>query len=356
MAAPRSYASPEALPEADRADECTHPREIYDLIGHSQAETQFATMLEAGTLHHAWLIHGPGGIGKATLAYRMIRRILGGQPQSPGTLDVPETDPVARRIQSLGHGDFLLIRRPWDEKSKKLRSDIPVSEARKIGQFFSRKPSEGGWRVCLIDSIDDMNRNAANSVLKTLEEPPDKALLILLSKAPGRLLPTIRSRCLSLPLHAVNTDELQSWLETQISADGQMIEAAIRLASGAPGKALAYVRNSDAVLKPLAQFMASLPRSSTAQAHRISDALSPVKMLVARELFWDGLNSILHDQAIYASIGDWQGPFNPMNLHRHPDEWIKIRSDIDSLHNRQKALNMNAKQVLLEALLLIGTR
>ena len=186
-------ASTDALPEADRADGCPRPREVYSLVGHEDGEAKFASMFNNNTLHHAWLISGPTGIGKATLAYRMIRKVLGGQPQTADKLDVSSADPIARRVQSLGHGDFLLIRRPYDQKTKKLRNEIPITEARRIGDFFSRKAAEGGWRVCLIDSIDEMNRNATNAVLKTLEEPPEKALLILLSNAPGRLLPTIRS-------------------------------------------------------------------------------------------------------------------------------------------------------------------
>ena len=342
------------IPQSDQAQGCASPREVYDLIGHAQAERQFADMLTANTLHHAWLISGPAGIGKATLAYRMIRTVLGGVPLTSGRLDVTANDPVAQRVQSLGHGDFLLIRRPWDEKTKKLRSDIPVSEARKIGHFFAKKPSEGGWRVCLIDSMDEMNRNAANAVLKTLEEPPDKALIILLSRTPGRLLPTIRSRCLSVPLQSVDETELRHWLAGQVSAADEDIEAAIKLAGGAPGRALAIVRNADTVLRPLRQFMARFPRSGTDLAHSISDALSPIKMRIEREIFWDCLGAILYAQSIYAATGEWRGPYAPISLHRPPVTWIDLREKISALRRSQETLNMNAKQVLLESLLLIG--
>ncbi len=131
------------LPEADRADGCAHPRNVYKLIGHQQAQRRFVQAFEAGNLHHAWLISGPKGIGKATLAYRAIRRVLGGVPETSAGLDIPESDPVARRIASLGHGDFLLIRRPYDDKSKKLKSEIPVALTRTVRTFFSKKPAEG---------------------------------------------------------------------------------------------------------------------------------------------------------------------------------------------------------------------
>jgi len=112
-------ADTEPYPEADRADGCPRPRDVYALLGHRDAGTRFAKLFDNDNLHHAWLISGPKGIGKATLAYRMIRTVLGGQPQNVGKLDVPASDPVAQRVQSLGHGDFLLIRRPYDQKTKK---------------------------------------------------------------------------------------------------------------------------------------------------------------------------------------------------------------------------------------------
>ena len=353
-------ASTDFTPEADKADGCPRPRDVYSLVGHKDEEAKFASMFTGDTLHHAWLLNGPKGIGKATLAYRMIRRVLGGMPETDGTLDVPHSDPIAQRVQSLGHGDFLLIRRPYDQKTKKLRAEIPITEARKIGDFFSRKASEGRWRVCLIDSIDEMNRNATNAVLKTLEEPPEKALLILLSSAPGRLLPTIRSRCMSLPLRPVADADLRSWLSERSSGvSPDDIEAAVFLANGAPGKAFAYIQNADTVLRPLARFMSGFPRQNPAVLHSISDTLSLVKNKVSHDLFWDGLQSILHAQAIYAATGEWAfgesgSAFAPIALQRGAEEWAKIRKELDDIRLAGAGLNMNKKNVLLQGLIRIG--
>ena len=343
-----------AAPEADRADGCPHPREVYSLVGHKDAEQRFAGLYEQDKLHHAWLISGASGIGKSTLAYRMIRRVLGGLPQMQGRLDVPPTDAAAQRIQSLGHGDFLLIRRPYDIKTKKLRAEIPVTEARKISEFFSRKPSEGGWRVCLIDSIDEMNRNASNAVLKTLEEPPEKALIILLSKAPGRLLPTIRSRCMDLSLRAVPDAELRPWLADKIGTEGADIDAAIKLAKGAPGKAYALAQSADTVLKPLSNFISSFPRTNPRMAHSISDMLSLQKAGVAHDLFWDALGDIIYAQAVYAGTGEWESAFAPIALERSPDEWMDLHSELKNMRLAQAGLNMNKKTVLLQALTMVG--
>ena len=343
-----------ANPQADKADNCPHPREVYTLIGHQKAERHFATLLDKKTLHHAWLISGASGIGKATLAYRMVRRVLGGQALTPGCLDVPEHDPVAQRVQSLGHGDFLLIRRPYDEKTKKLRSGIPVSETRKMRDFFSRKASEGGWRVCLIDSIDEMNRNSANAVLKTLEEPPDKALIILLSKAPGNLLPTIRSRCMNMQLRPVDKPILATWLAGKTNVDDADIKDAVQLSKGAPGKAYALAQNADMVLRPLRNFMESFPKTSPHTAHIISDLLAVQKANISYGLFQDSLLDILYAQAIYASTGEWESAFHPIALERQPEEWLNLHTALKNQFAAQAGLNMNKKTVLLQSLLQVG--
>lgn len=342
-------------PEADRADGCAHPREVYDLVGHDSAERLFAKQFSENKLHHAWLINGPKGIGKATLAYRMIRTVLGGMPATQGLLDVPLHDEKAQRIQSLGHGDFLLVRRPYDEKTKKIRAEIPIAETRKISTFYSRMASEGGWRVCLIDTIDEMNRNATNAVLKTLEEPPEKALIILLSKAPGRLLPTIRSRCLNLPLRPVPTTDLQSWLRSKCEADETDIAAAVYLAKGAPGKALSLVQNADTVLKPLQRFLEGFPKDNLRTFHAISDTLASPSAVLSYDLFWDSLDELVGAQAVYAATGEWNSAYGPISLQKSPSAWIELKSDLNNMRLAQAGLNMNKKTVLLNAFSQFGT-
>ncbi len=342
--------------QADTEAGCPHPREVYSIIGHGEEEKKLARLFANNELHHAWLISGTKGIGKATLAYRLVRTVLGGNPDTNGRLDVPQNDAVAQRVQSLGHGDFLLIRRPYDEKSKKLRTEIPISEARKISEFFSKKASEGGWRICLVDNMDEMNKNAANAVLKILEEPPEKCLLILLSNSPGRLLPTIRSRCMSLHLRPISDKDLMLWLADKQQADAEDIEAAIKLSSGAPGKAFAYLQSRDIVLKPLKIFIDSFPKSNTAIAHRLSDQLAGISQDKAYDLFWEALMINLQKQAIYSATADWEGAYKPIALAKPVEEWTRIRSELINLRSARSGLNMNKKQILLQALLNIGAR
>lgn len=342
------------IPEPDKAPGCAHPKDVFDLIGHQQAEINLANLINANSLHHAWLISGPKGVGKATLAYRMIRRVLAGQAQSENRLDVPAQDPVAQRISSLGHADFLLIRRPYDEKTKKSKSEIPVGEVRKIPQFFSKKPAEGGWRVCLVDSADEMNRNATNALLKTLEEPPDKSLIILISKTPGRLLPTIRSRCKLLQLTGVESQDLQSWLESKTNVDQEDMQNVLALAGGIPGLALSLVQHIDTVLRPLLKYLESFPRPDLSLAHRISDSLAPVGAQESYELFWEILDKTITAQAVYAATGDWSLPNAPLALQHPVTYWLNLQQDIQSTQMAQTALNMNKKTVLLDTLLRLG--
>ncbi len=338
------------FPQADKATGCLHPRETYNLIGHNQAELVFLRAIRSDKLHHAWLLTGQKGVGKATLAYRMIRTILGGQSRLETSIDVTEQDPVAQRIQSLGHGDFFLLRRPYDHKSKKLRSEIPVAETRKLQDFFSHKASEGGWRVCLVDSMDEMNRNAENGILKILEEPPEKSIIILLSSAPGRLLPTIRSRCQILSLRPVSLEDIASWLRSLDKWDDELIGSASQLSRGAPGKALALMQNADDVLKPLQLFLKSLEKGDARVDQKLANTLSGNGFSLQRQLFWDALEDILHAQAIYSLTGEWQGAFGPMSASKTPSTWQRLWQQVGHFKSRESAINMDKKTVMQDVL------
>lgn len=339
------------LPQADKAAGCPHPRETYDLIGHKDAETKFVNGHNRGRLHHAWLLSGSQGVGKATLAYRMARRILGAKSLLEDTLDVPASDPVAQRIESQGHGDLFVLRRPYDFKTKKLRSEIPVNETRRMADFFAHKPAEGGWRVCIVDSLDEMNRNSENAILKSLEEPPAQTILILIAHNPGRLLPTIRSRCLNLQLRPVPKDELKPWLRRMRSelADG-VTDAAVHLSRGGPGRAIALAANSDGVLKPLTQFLASLGKSDARLDQAIAGQLSAKTKRSERQLFWEALQDMLQAQARFTMTGDWQSAFKPFPVTKTPENWQDLWAKCIHLQNREQALNMDKKAVMYDVL------
>jgi len=347
----RTIENAEALPEADRADGCPHPREVYTLLGHEDAETRFLKAMRSGRMHHAWLLSGPKGIGKATLAYRMARKLLGGQSLLSGSLDIPATDEVAQRVEALTHGNLFVLRRPYDPKLKRFRQDIPVDHVRKVSGFFQETAAETGtWRVCIIDSADELNRNSENAILKLLEEPPNNTLFILVSSAPGRLLPTIRSRCMGLELRAVPGSQITGWLSEHGRGSPDLIDAAVRLSRGAPGKALAFVQNADVVLRSISDFVQSLGRTAPDIDMTIAKRLAEKRNAISRDLFWDGLDDTVHANAIFAATGSYAGPFSPANLKRSPKVWQANHTRLREVRRTETAINLDKTAAMFELL------
>ncbi|MCK0139279.1 DNA polymerase III subunit delta' [Aliiroseovarius sp. F47248L] len=237
----------EDIPESDRIDGAPHPREASRLIGQDAAEAAFLRAYTSDRLHHGWLITGPRGVGKATLAWRIARFLLATPPDdggmfaapTPTSLDVPDDHPVARRVRVLSEPGLFLLRRPWDEKNKRLKGDITVDEVRKLKHFFAMSSAGGGRRVVIVDVADEMNTSAANALLKLLEEPPKGAVLLLISHQPSRLLPTIRSRCRELrlaPLAPEDLAQIMAGLDETPSAEDTLRLG--ELAVGSAGDAL----------------------------------------------------------------------------------------------------------------------
>jgi DNA polymerase-3 subunit delta' len=186
------------------------PRANPHFAGHAGAVAALHHGASAGRLHHGWLISGAPGIGKATLAYRFARWLLAGAASAD--LSVPEREPVFRRVAAGSHPDLFTIERRVNEKTDKLQTEIVIGTIREAVRFIHHTPAEGGWRVLIVDGAEDMNPNAANALLKILEEPPARAILLMTSAAPGRLLPTIRSRCRALPLGKLEDAEVAALL------------------------------------------------------------------------------------------------------------------------------------------------
>jgi DNA polymerase-3 subunit delta' len=175
------------------------PRANPILLGHTEAEATILDAMRAGRMHHAWLITGPEGVGKATLAYRFARRLLAGRA-AEDSLALDPANTVFRRVAAGSHADLKTIERVVNDKTKRMQAQIPVEKVREINGFMSLTPAEGGWRVVVVDGAEELNQASANALLKILEEPPPRAILLLVCAAPGRLLPTIRSRCRRLRL------------------------------------------------------------------------------------------------------------------------------------------------------------
>lgn len=207
--------------------------ELGNVVGHAAAKREFLSAVDSGKLHHGWLLRGPRGVGKARLAMQFAMHLLG---NGDGKLSANAETAVGRLIAAGSHPDFRIVRRPIDDKGKQ-KSEIPVDSVRELSEFFAMRPAMGGWRVAIVDAVDDMNRHGENAILKTLEEPPNRAVLFLISHGEQLLLPTVRSRCRVLRCGALNEHDTLSAL-AHAGVTGSRADEIARIAPGRPGRAL----------------------------------------------------------------------------------------------------------------------
>ncbi|MDP2410513.1 MAG: DNA polymerase III subunit delta' [Pseudolabrys sp.] len=258
------------------------PRETLVLFGQAEAERALLDAYKSGRSPHAWLIGGPPGIGKATLAYRFARFVLAHpDPQSPAvqaatTLAVDPAHPVAHRIAAQAQGDLLVLERTINEQTGKLYTVIRVDDVRRTVSFFGSTPGEGGWRIAIVDAVDDLQREGANALLKVLEEPPARTLLLLISHAPGRELPTIRSRCRRLLLRPLGAADaaLAAAAATGRAADGDDVVQAAAAAEGSVSRALSLLDGPALALRQrVLDLFDQLPSPDPRALHALGDAL-----------------------------------------------------------------------------------
>jgi DNA polymerase-3 subunit delta' len=271
------------LPEPDRVEGAPHPRETVQLFGQGTAEAEFLDAFNTGRLHHGWLITGPRGVGKATLAWRIARFLLAtplvqeeglfGAPPPPATLDIAPDHPVSRRLQALSDPGLFLLRRGPTDKGDRLAAEIRVSEVRRLGNFFALSAADGGRRVVIVDAADDLNTQAANAILKMLEEPPARTVMLLVSHQPSGLLPTIRSRCRTLRLAPLGPLDIAQALEQAGIAPEGDPAALAELSGGSVGAAVRLLNLGGLKLySELVGLMESLPRLDRPRALRLAEA------------------------------------------------------------------------------------
>ena len=258
------------------------PRETAALFGHAEAEQALLASYQSGRVPHAWLIGGPPGIGKATLAYRFARFVLAHpdpaapEVQQAGSLALDPEHPVARRVAAQAQGDLLVLERVLNEQTGKLYTVIRVDDVRRTVSFFGSTAGEGGWRIAIVDAVDDLQREGANALLKVLEEPPERALLLLVSHAPGRELPTIRSRCRRLllrPLAESDVAQAAAAATGRVPGESDVQEAA-RAAGGSVGRALSLLDEGARGLRQrVLELFAQLPEPDPRALHALGDAL-----------------------------------------------------------------------------------
>lgn len=348
------------------------PRDNPGLVGQDAAENAFLQAWESGRLAHAWLLTGPKGIGKATLAFRIARFVLAGGGESSGgglfgdaapstSLGMAPDHPVFRRISSGGHADFKLIERGWaDDKQSKRKSEITVDDVRDVGAFMSLTAAEGGWRVVVVDAADEMNRNSANAILKVLEEPPKHALMLLVGHSPGRLLPTIRSRCRRLTLPPLSRDTVIDLLRQHhpdMPADA--LQGLAALADGSIGRALAlHEQGGMDLYGAMVGLLNGLPKLPGSALHDFAEKIGRQADSVALfgELFagWlaQGARRVAGGQGaeVVAGEGELQRRLvSRVGLER----WTALWERVSGLFERADAVNLDGKQVILNAFLAV---
>jgi DNA polymerase-3 subunit delta' len=327
---------------SDDAD-IPHPRQTLSLYGHAEAEQAFLEAYRASRMPHAWLIGGPRGVGKATLAYRMARFVFAHpSPTTPSVrnaahLTLPVDHPVVRRIAAQGHPDLLALERVADEKGK-VPMFIPVDMVRKTIGFFGSTAGEGGWRVCIVDSADEMNAAGANALLKILEEPPAKSLLLVVSHAPGRLLPTIRSRCRRLALRALSADDVARAAADALPRVGgdSEIKAAAAASDGSVSRALDLLAGTALQVRERVNAMlAALPTVNPHDLHALGDALGRDE--TAFTAFVDAVRDWLSARIAVAGA-------EPRRLDPIAEVWEKLNSaagDVAEYNLERKPLVFN---------------
>ncbi len=266
------------------------------LAGHRDALRTVRERIEQGSFSNGWLIAGPDGVGKATFAFQAARILLGADGE----------DADARRAASLiaagAHPDLFVARRAWNEKTQKFATEISVDTVRALGSFLSRTPAMGGWRAAIVDSADELNRNAANALLKSLEEPPARAVLMLTTAQPGRLLPTIRSRCRVMTLRPLSDSHVAEFLAGEEDVDAADIDRLVSGARGRPGRALRLSTNDGALA--LSAVEAFARASETARRPDAIQRIASKGAEAAYELFVALLTERLAECVRYAAGAD----------------------------------------------------
>lgn len=287
----------------DQTTGAPHPRETGELFGHAAAEAEFLDVFRTGRLHHAWLLQGPRGIGKSTCAYRFARFLLSSSRPTDGnsslppitgdSLDIPADHPVAVRIRARAEPGLRVITRTESDQGR-LRAEIVVDDIRRLADFFHLSAPGGGHRVVIVDSADELNRAAANAVLKMLEEPPAATTILLVSHQPSRLLPTIRSRCRRLRFWPLDAPDLTAALMatgTDVGADGAALS---ELAGGSVGVAVRLLQlDGLALYRDLSAVIDSMPDLNRSKARALVDRVSQRGAEDRLDLFLDLLDIFL---------------------------------------------------------------
>ena len=318
-----------------------HPRDTFDLIGQETAERVFVEAIDRGRLHHAWLLTGSAGVGKASFAYMAARRLLGAAPHPAGPLASRPDHPVSRQISARAHPDLLAIQRLNEEG--KSRRDIPVEEVRELGEFFAKSAAQGMARVAIVDDADHLNAFGVNALLKILEEPPPRGLLFLVCAVPGRLPATIRSRCRRLRFSPPAPEIAEAWLADRAGVTHEVAAALLVMAGGAPGRAWRLAQEGALEMDAAAaDILARLPATNDTAVQALADGFRGAAGAVRFNIFIERLAVRVH-QAARSRIEAGE------NL-TFAEPWADAFTELTRLPSKSEAINLDRSDVLYATL------
>jgi DNA polymerase III subunit delta' len=347
--------------EPDRLEGFSTPREVDRVFGHSAALAEFGEALASGRMHHAWLLAGPEGIGKATLAYSVARAVLAAQSERPDVelQAIGAADPLFRKVAALSHPNLLLIRRSWIEKTKRYSQWVGVEEVRRLRTFLGNSAGERGWRVVIVDRADELNPNAANALLKTLEEPPPQTLFLLVAGAEGRLPVTIRSRSRTLRVAPLAAENLEGAVQAALARDGYEVDeatlqTALGLSEGSVRRALELATGEGIALHgEIVALLSTLPHLDGARLHRLVERLGGAGDSETLELVVSLLLGLVERLVRSSTMGKTLDPEEQALAARligsgNPAHWAEAWEAIGRAQAEASTLNLDHSLFLLE--------
>jgi len=367
------------------AEQILLPRTTFDLTGHEGAEGLFLDAFNAEKIHHAWMISGPKGIGKATLAYKMARFLLNNPPgddQGPGlfgetlekialsSIDTDSGTSANHLITAGSNPDLMVVERSEDPKTGKMRNNILVDDVRTINEFFHKTSTAGGWRVAIVDTADEMNRNAANAILKILEEPPKNSILIILAHAPGKLLPTIKSRCRMLPLKPLKSITVKEILQKNFpDKEGNVLDGYVALSNGSPGYAISLIEHKGLKLyREMLGLLSTMPNINVPLMHDFAGAITTKKSGDMFLLFSEMLSQFISRMIRHVSYHGTNHTHNIKEALENEfelmeelgtiiplDQWADLWEKISEKMMATDLLNMDKKQTVIDILNMISS-
>lgn len=358
----KKTAGSEPTARLDQLDGWPTPEENPNWLGECDAEQTLLEAYRSGRMHHAWILCGPKGIGKATLAYRFARFVLAypdstaNEVAEAGDLSIDPDHPAFRKVAARAHPNLLTLQRSYNDERKRFYTELTVDQVRRTVSFFGSTSGEAGWRIAIVDPADDLNANAANALLKNLEEPPARALFLIVCHTPGRLLPTIRSRCRRLNVRSLDESTIDRALRERFADASQVDEAQMRLATvladGSLRRAIHLVEQGGTEIhRNLANLLATAPDLDVEAMHDFAGRVAGGNSDDVFDTFLDAIYSWLDRRVRGQEEPDDMIALSPQVRRAPLESWAEVWENVRRSSTLADTLNLDRKQAVLSILM-----